>query len=279
MPVAHIDSRGLRLHSKIPFPLNIIGSKYEYVLMKVLGKMTDAEWIYRHRLSKSFVDWLANRVVLPLIHGEVMTPREVEHLVYRLEEEGHTMAMGICECRHGENNLEDSLQDGYDPNYTCVMIGDWGRGHLYTYPQYYRQASAHELAEKARFWHERGRVLTGWGYKTNHGFIVSYCHCLPQYCVPFRNQLKRGNKVFYHGYHYAVVDPELCHGPVDCSWNCAAHCHFDAIHEKDGKAWVDTEECYGCGQCYMYCPTGAAEAVKREGYEMPFCAPDLLGYT
>ena len=39
--------------------------------------MTDAEWIYRHGLSRGFVDWLANKVVIPLIHGEVMTPEEV----------------------------------------------------------------------------------------------------------------------------------------------------------------------------------------------------------
>jgi NAD-dependent dihydropyrimidine dehydrogenase PreA subunit len=279
MLFAHIDSRGLRLHSKIPFPLNIIGSKYEYVLMRTLGRMTDAEWIYRHNLSRGFVDWLANKVVIPLIHGEVMTPEELRHLVHLLEEEGHTLALGMCECRHGEGNWEDGLVDGTDPNRTCVMIGDWGKGHLYSYPHDYRQASAEELADLARFWHERGRILTGWGARTVHGFLGSYCHCMPQYCVPLRNQLKRGNQVFYHGYNYAVVDPELCDGPDNCAFNCASRCFFGAIREKDGKAFVDIEKCFGCGQCFLYCPTGAAKSVKREGYEMPFCAPDLLGYA
>jgi NAD-dependent dihydropyrimidine dehydrogenase PreA subunit len=274
----HINTRGFRLHSRIPFPLNIIGSRYEHVLMGLLGKMTDAEWIYRHRLSNWAVDKLANRVVIPLIHGEVMTPREVEHMVYRLEKEGHTMALGTCECRHGENNLEQGLVEGIDPNYTCVMIGDWGKGHLYVYPQHYRHTNAEELVERARFWHEKGRILTGWGCHTIHGFLASYCHCLPDYCVPLRNQMKRGNKVFYKGYNYAVVDPELCLGPAECERNCRQYCYFGAIGERDGKAYVDPSLCHGCGQCFVYCPTGAARAVRREGYQMPYCAPDLLGY-
>ena len=273
---AHVDSRGFRLHSRIPFPLDIIGSRYEHVLMKLLGMMTDAEWIYRHRLSYWAVDKLANQVVIPQIHGEVMTPREIEHMVYRLEGEGHTMALGICECRHGENNMEQGLVDGCDPNYTCVMIGDWGKGHLYTYPQHYRHTTAGELAERARFWHDRGCVLTGWGCNTIHGFLASYCHCRPDHCVPLRNQIKRGNKVFYHGYNYAVVEPEPCVGPAECSFNCLSHCYFGAIEEREGKAFVDPSRCYGCGQCFVHCPTGASRAVRREDYEMPYCAPDLL---
>ncbi|MBN2028489.1 MAG: 4Fe-4S binding protein [Actinobacteria bacterium] len=276
--LAHIDSRGLRLHARIPFPLNVIGSKYEYVLMKVLGYMTDADWIYRFRIGSYLVDKLANRVVLPLIHGEVITPDELEYMLYRLEREGHTMALGICECRHGENNLTKEMVDGQDPNYTCVMIGDWGKGHLSVYPELYRSVTADELVETARFWHERGRILTGWGLGTAHGFLASYCHCKPEYCVPLRNQIKRGNKVFSRGYSYAVVDPELCMGPDKCSFDCSSRCYFDAIVERDGKAHVDPELCYGCGQCFLYCPSGAVQAQRREHSDIVFCAPDLLGY-
>jgi NAD-dependent dihydropyrimidine dehydrogenase PreA subunit len=276
--LAHIDSRGLRLHARIPFPLNVIGSKYEYVLMKVLGYMTDAEWIYRFRIGSYLVDKLANRVVLPLIHGEVITLDELEHMLYRLEREGHTMALGICECRHGENHLEKEMVDGVDPNYTCVMIGDWGKGHLSVYPQYYRSVTTAELVEKARFWHERGRILTAWGIGTAHGFLVSYCHCKPEYCVPLRNQMKRGNKVFSRGYKYAVVDPELCMGPDKCPFDCSTRCYFGAIEKSGGKAHIDPELCYGCGQCFLYCPSGAVQALRREHSDIVYCAPDLLGY-
>jgi len=276
--IAHIDSRGLRLHSRIPYPLNVLGSKYEYVLMKTLGYLTDKEWVYRFQIGRSIVGWLANRVVLPLIHGEVITPQEVEHMVSRLEREGQVIALGICECRHGENNMASEMVDGIDPNYTCVMIGDWGRGHLSAYPHFYRRIEARELVERAGFWHERGRILTGWGFTTAHGFLVSYCHCDPAYCVPLRNQMKRGNEVFSKGYSYAVVDAELCMGPGACSFDCSSHCYFGAIAEREGKAYVDKERCHGCGQCFLYCPPGAAKALRREHHHMTYCAPDLLGY-
>ncbi|MDY6795422.1 MAG: hypothetical protein SWK76_09125 [Actinomycetota bacterium] len=102
MLFGHIDSRGFRLCSRITFSLNIIGSRYEQALMGLLGKTTDAEWIYRHRLSNWAVDKLANHVVIPLIRGG-------------------------------------------------------------------------------------GRILTGWGCHTIHGFLASYCHCMSDYCVPLHN--------------------------------------------------------------------------------------------
>ena len=184
--IAHLH-HGARLHARIPFPFNIVGSRYEYVLMKILGKLTDMDRIYRHRVTESLVDALANRVVLPLIHGEVLTPDEVENMVRRLEGEGHAMALGTCECRHGMGTMEKGDEMGRDPNLTCVMIGDWGKGHLYSYPRQYRHATADELIDLARFWHQRGRVLTAWGCCDFHGFLISYCHCHPRYCATSSN--------------------------------------------------------------------------------------------
>lgn len=276
MLIAHVNSMGNRLHQRIPFPLDIIGSRNEHRLMRVLGKMTDADWIYEHRTSRQFVNWLANRVVIPLIHGEVLTPTEVEHMVRNLEKEGHTMAVGICECRHGEKKIENELEDGVDPNFTCVMIGDWGRGHLYSFPNYYRPTTADELIENARFWHERRRVITAWGCDSVHGFLASYCHCRPDYCVPFRNQLKRGNKVFLEGYSFSLIDPDLCQGPENCELNCVERCDFGAISVVDGKAFVDPAKCYGCGQCFTYCPTGACQPVERRNHSLVYCPRDLL---
>lgn len=273
---AHLDHGGTSMHQQIPFPLDIIGSRYEYLLMKILGFMTDADWLYRYRPTRALVGWLANRAIIPLIHGEVLTPDEVERMVLRLEGDGYLMAIGICECRHGECNISEELVDGADPNYTCVMIGDWGRGHLYTYPEQYRRVGAEELIEKARFWHSRGRVLSAWGMSSARGFLVSYCHCRPDYCVPLRNQLKRGNRVFHPGYSYATVDRELCAGPDGCVWDCTSRCYFDAIDVVDGRAMVDPTLCYGCGHCFCYCPTGAARAVRKEGYELTYCASDLV---
>ncbi|MBC7230269.1 MAG: 4Fe-4S binding protein [Actinobacteria bacterium] len=95
--IAHLD-HGTRLHARIPFPFNIVGSKYEYVLMKVLGKLTDMDWIYRHRITRSLVDTLANRAVLPLIHGEVLNPDEVVNMVSRLEAD-EDRCHGCAQCQ------------------------------------------------------------------------------------------------------------------------------------------------------------------------------------
>ncbi|MEW6552971.1 MAG: hypothetical protein AB1384_01630 [Actinomycetota bacterium] len=150
--LAHIDTRGLRLHSRIPFPLNLLGSKYEYVAMKVPGHLTDAEWIYRSRTA-------------------------VPHAA----------------CR---------------------------------------------------------RVTSS----------------------------KKRDRMFSRGYHHAVIDPELCVGPEACSLDRRSRCFFAAIEVRDGKAYADAGKCHGCGRRFLYCPSGAAQPVRREHHDIAYCAPDLLGY-
>ncbi len=276
--IAHLD-HGRRHHARIPFPFNILGSKYEHVLMKILGKLTDMDWIYRHRPTEILVDVLANRVVLPLIHGEVLTPNEVENMLMQLEAEDLVMALGTCECRHGMNMFEKRKVDGRDPNLTCVMIGDWGRGHLYAYSKQYRHTSAEELVDLAWFWHRKGRILTAWVCRDYHGFLISYCYCHPDYCVPLRNQLKRGNRVFYPGYKIAQVKGELCRGGAECSADCTEYCYFGALEILEGKAHVDETKCHGCAQCRTRCPFGAVTLVPRIGHTLSYCPPDLLGYN
>lgn len=153
------------------------------------------------------------------------------------------------------------------------MIGDWGKGHLYVYPSQYRHTSAEELADLARFWHERGRVLTAWGCREKHGFLISYCHCHPDYCVPLRNQRKRGNRVFRPGYNFARVDPSTCVGLDGCGWGCVERCFFGAMRLLEGKPALDPEKCHGCGQCWHHCPQGAVSRVRKEGYRLSYCPP------
>jgi len=276
MLLGHVDSTGKRLHQHIPFPLDILGAKYEYLMMRALGFLTDREFFYSNRFAFRFVDWLANSLVLPLAHGEVVTLDEVERLVTRLEGERCTIALGICECRHGERNETEEMEEGHDPNYTCVMIGDWGKGHLYSYPQYYRTVTAEELLEKTRFWYGRGRILNAWGVKDIHGFMISYCHCRPDYCVPLRNQTKRGNPVFLPGYSHAAIDRQKCLGPAACTFDCTKHCYFGAISEDGGRALLDAAACHGCGQCFTNCPAGAATRVPKNEHRLVYVPEDLV---
>ena len=280
MFVAHLDHGGKLMHQRIPFPLDVLGARYEYLLMKALGRLTDADWLYRHRPTRALVGWLANRVVIPLIHGEVMTPDEVENMVFRLERDGYILAVGICECRHGECNIAAEMVNGVDPNYTCVMIGDWGKGHLYSYPEQYRRTTAEELAEKARFWHGRGRVLSAWGISSIHGFVVSYCHCRPDYCVPLRNQFKRGNEVFSPGYSYATVDRELCSGPGDCEWDCTSRCWWtrrDATAAASASATARPGRRARCARRATSSPTARATWCRSPTDPGPRAGTEVRG--
>lgn len=265
-----------RLKQILPYPLNMLASKIEYRGMAALSWLTDADWLYQNSTTNSILDFLANRVMLPFIHGEVITPYEIERLVKNLELEGHIIANGICECRHGMGVIADSLEDGLDPNYTCVMIGDWGKGHLLAWPDEYELMSGEEIIERTWFWHKRGRINTGWGCHNIHGFMISFCNCMPEYCVPLRCQQKRGYQVFLPGYSYARIDPEKCIGPENCEINCPSRCYFNAIEIHDGKAFVNRSKCHGCGQCFIYCPTGAAVAIQKKDHELVYCHSDLL---
>ncbi|MBU4173556.1 MAG: hypothetical protein KKB90_01160, partial [Actinobacteria bacterium] len=86
MFLGHVNSRGQSLHQRIPFPLDVIGAKLEYRVMAALGRITDADYLYRFGFSRSFFNWLANRLVVPLVHGEVLTslvPRSINTVSYR----------------------------------------------------------------------------------------------------------------------------------------------------------------------------------------------------
>ncbi len=275
--MGHQSHRRIRLR-ELPYPFSVVGSYLEHLLMHVLNRLTETEWPYRYRLTRWLVNEVAaRRVLLRFIHGEVITPEEVSRLVHTLEGEGYYMALGRCECRHGTGKFAPGLEDGWDPNLTCVMIASWGQGHKSVYPRYYRRVSATELSATARHWHARGRVLSAWGCATLRGFLLSYCHCRADYCVPLKNQISRGNRVFLPGYSYAAIRAELCPDPLRCRWQCFSRCPFGAIEIHAGKPRVITARCLGCGQCFDYCPSGAAHPVRRaEGYELPYCHKDLV---
>ncbi|HRY99530.1 MAG TPA: 4Fe-4S binding protein [Bacteroidales bacterium] len=38
---------------------------------------------------------------------------------------------------------------------------------------------------------------------------------------------------------------------------CLDACNFDAIHFREGKAWIDQARCTRCGECLCLCPRNA----------------------
>lgn len=62
----------------------------------------------------------------------------------------------------------------------------------------------------------------------------------------------------FFGGDKAAVDPGKCNG---CG-RCEAHCWFDAIAVRDGRAAVNEYACEGCGVCAFVCPGEAASLQK-----------------
>ena len=56
----------------------------------------------------------------------------------------------------------------------------------------------------------------------------------------------------------AAVDPQAC----GLHQACVKECPYEAIEVRDGKAWVNTAKCKGCGACVAVCPT---EAIQLRG--------------
>ena len=120
---AHVGHEGTRLHQRIPFPLDILGARYEYLVMKALGWLNDTDWLYRFRPTRRFVDWLANRVILPIIHGEVVTPTEVEEMLRLVDKP--LIQYGVEEAiRSGVQNIfivtgrgKSAIEDHFDVSF------------------------------------------------------------------------------------------------------------------------------------------------------------------
>lgn len=53
--------------------------------------------------------------------------------------------------------------------------------------------------------------------------------------------------------------------------SCVTACRFDAIHVRDGVAFVDKETCTACSQCVLACPNHLIELVPYESSQHVAC--------
>ena len=54
--------------------------------------------------------------------------------------------------------------------------------------------------------------------------------------------------------------------------SCVAACQFDALHIKEGVAFVDKEKCVACGKCIQECPNGLIELVPYDAKYAVSCS-------
>lgn len=77
-------------------------------------------------------------------------------------------------------------------------------------------------------------------------------------------------KYLYRGLADCHSVARLGNGPRECSYgciglgSCVSACAFDAIHVKDGVAFVDYDKCRACGMCVSACPQHIIELVPFE---------------
>ncbi|MFW6140045.1 MAG: DUF362 domain-containing protein [Acidobacteriota bacterium] len=65
----------------------------------------------------------------------------------------------------------------------------------------------------------------------------------------------RAGKLDQHSDVHPRVDPKYC----DLCQTCFDFCPEQAITEKEGKAFIVSEKCIGCGECLVVCPRGAVK--------------------
>jgi len=65
----------------------------------------------------------------------------------------------------------------------------------------------------------------------------------------------RAGKLDQHSDVHPRVNPEYC----NLCRTCFDFCPEQAIEEKDGKAFIVSEKCIGCGECMVVCPLGAVK--------------------
>jgi carbon-monoxide dehydrogenase iron sulfur subunit len=65
--------------------------------------------------------------------------------------------------------------------------------------------------------------------------------------------------------------PSVCTHCVSCGEDCCVlHCPVEAIKKKDGKVYVDQEECTACGTCVEVCPFGVMR-MEEKAFNCDLC--------
>jgi uncharacterized Fe-S center protein len=88
--------------------------------------------------------------------------------------------------------------------------------------------------------HFTGHMLTGFGAAIKN---------LGMGCA------SRAGKLDQHSDVHPKVNPKYC----DLCQTCFEYCPEQAISEHQSSAFIDSEQCIGCGECLVVCPRGAVK--------------------
>lgn len=101
------------------------------------------------------------------------------------------------------------------------------------------------------------------------GSLRTICNCCPCCCGFFQVRSKRGLETYARSNYVAFVEADDC---IGCG-TCEERCPVDAVTLVEEVAVVDADLCIGCGVCTPTCEGDGAILLKRRGETSP--PPDL----
>ena len=224
---------------------------------------------------RTFLPWFFGQIITQAFYrGEIYTTEEIITLIKRVysdnqENDHFHIVVSPCICRHADENYDET---GYLPTMTCMHLQFMAK-NFERNVEYSKLISGETAITLLREFSRKGLVhimygmcptipyeKTGWDWMRQIAICACHFHCVCLRCEVLRGYT--GLHPFIKADHYSVVDPEKCIGIEKCG-RCQKGCPFRAIEQdENGKAYVNLENCYGCGVCsrtdYHYsCPKNA----------------------
>ena len=264
--VAHVG-HGTTLEQDIPRPAMYVMTRYEHLGMRAINFLATREWIYRNPTLRRAVEWVSAKI-MSFANGEVLSLAEAVEMVTSIGGAGYTIATGTCPCRRAKNQISDEV-----PNNTDMVFGLWAETYLRNYPGLYKELEIDEARELLEEFDRHGFIHQVYGFNGKAGAAYVMCNCDKSVCIPLLAQKTRGYQAFMKGRSAAKVDSVACKGVADCGV-CIERCPFDARSAgEDGKVFVASGECFGCGVCVSGGGGGATSLERIEGARLVYASP------
>jgi ferredoxin len=256
-------------------------NKLHYVFHWLYGKFEPqilmiVDWILRRKLitetaiGRSILTFIAT-ISHYLPHGIVVPTQSAINLVKYIDslqgEAGSPkLAVGPCVCQSSLNRWkEPSCKD------IVVLYGAEIYLHLNRGYRIIDVDEATAILEQCR---DAGLVhsLDFCMQSGKWHFVI--CNCDKEICVLVRTFLITG-KMIYAGPLIVKQNRERCLSPDVCG-NCVSICIFGANTIRDGAIQIDSNKCYGCGQCVRVCKGTARDMIRRAKYAKENVIPARL---
>ncbi len=237
--------------------LHKLYARLEPFILRTLDKILRSRFFARNRIGKALLKGLA-KILWFLPHGVVIdynTAKKIIEFIGRTGK-GH-IAIGPCVCKK-------ALGVNDEPMMTDMTIL-YGAEIYREISEEYHEITADEALKLLRKFEEYGLVHEIYACMRSSKWTFVICNCDCRYCVPTKAYLVTGEGIA-PGPYKAIVNPEKCRGVRNCG-KCIEVCNFNAIEERNGKAFVN-DRCMGCGLCVNKCPGSARTLAPRPNYRI-----------